>query len=105
MHKRFWKLDQVGKGYVSKQDFLSIPEVISRLIYCLLNLTRMVYQLAGNPLASRIMSAMDSDDNDHIDFEEFVRAVAVFGPGSDPEEKMNSNYSQPNLVKFCSTNR
>ena len=47
-------------------------------------------QLAANPLAERILASMDEDMSDSIDFEEFVRALAVFGPRSNPEEKLSS---------------
>lgn len=71
MYKRFFKLDLDATGRVSKQDFLKIPE------------------LAANPMAERMMALIDGDSDGTIDFEEFVRALAVFGPGGDPEEKLN----------------
>jgi len=68
MHKRFVRLDQSGSGTVTKQEFLAIPE------------------LAANPLAERIMTMIDEDLNDSINFEEFVRVLVMF---SDPEERKN----------------
>ena len=50
-------------------------------------------QLAANPLAERILSSMDEDMSDTVDFEEFVRALAVFGPRSNPEEKLSCKCS------------
>jgi len=72
MHKRFCRLDVDGTGKVAKKHFLAISE------------------LSANPLAERILSSMDEDLSDSIDFEEFVKALALFAPGSNPEERLSS---------------
>jgi len=64
LYSRFINLDKRGQGYLDRDDFLRIPE------------------LAINPLGDRIVDAffMHSEDNEHINFRQFMRVLARFRP-------------------------
>merc|ERR1711970_231903 len=65
LYARFSSLDKHSHGYLSREDFLRIPE------------------LAINPLGDRIVHAFfyESKNNDEkVDFKDFVRVVAHFRP-------------------------
>merc|ERR1712244_86567 len=66
LYSRFSSLDKQDKGYLSREDFLRIPE------------------LAINPLGDRIVHAFffesRSGDEAKVDFKDFVRVLAHFRP-------------------------
>merc|ERR1712050_571486 len=66
LYSRFSSLDKQGKGYLSREDFLRIPE------------------LAINPLGDRIVHAFfyesKNTEEEKVDFKDFVRVVAHFRP-------------------------
>merc|ERR1711970_160017 len=66
LYSRFSSLDKQDKGYLSREDFLRIPE------------------LAINPLGDRIVHAFfyesKNGDDDKVDFKDFVRVLAHFRP-------------------------
>merc|ERR1712058_41210 len=66
LYCRFLGLDKQDKGYLSRKDFLRIPE------------------LAINPLGDRIVHAFFQEskntDEEKVDFKDFVRVVAHFRP-------------------------
>lgn len=81
LYSRFINLDKRGQGFLDRDDFLRIPE------------------LAINPLGDRIVDAfflhgfvikssaqkrsllcICSDDNEHINFKQFIRVLARFRP-------------------------
>merc|ERR1712130_380250 len=66
LHTRFLRLDKYGKGHLTREDFLRIPE------------------LALNPLGDRIVHAFCTLDNtsgeDKVDFRGFLRLLARFQP-------------------------
>merc|ERR1712038_510304 len=74
---RFTSLDKQQKGYLSREDFLRIPE------------------LAINPLGDRIVHAFffesRSGDEDKVDFKDFVRVLAHFRPIKKSAEKNKLN--------------
>ena len=74
---RFSSLDKQDKGYLSREDFLRIPE------------------LAINPLGDRIVHAFffesRSGDEDKVDFKDFVRVLAHFRPIDKSAEKNKLN--------------
>ena len=74
---RFSSLDKQDKGYLSREDFLRIPE------------------LAINPLGDRIVHAFffesRSGDEDKVDFKDFVRVLAHFRPIKKSAEKNKLN--------------
>jgi len=66
LYSRFSSLDKQDKGFLSREDFLRIPE------------------LAINPLGDRIVHAFfyesKNGDDDKVDFKDFVRVLAHFRP-------------------------
>merc|ERR1711872_296145 len=66
LYGRFSSLDKQDKGFLSREDFLRIPE------------------LAINPLGDRIVHAFfyesKNGDDDKVDFKDFVRVLAHFRP-------------------------
>eukprot|EP00088_Acartia_fossae_P068921 TRINITY_DN8855_c0_g1_i2.p1 TRINITY_DN8855_c0_g1~~TRINITY_DN8855_c0_g1_i2.p1 ORF type:complete len:224 (+),score=56.29 TRINITY_DN8855_c0_g1_i2:42-713(+) len=73
LYSRFTSLDKEEKGYLSRDDFLRIPE------------------LAINPLGDRIVHAFFHDNkertDDNVNFTDFVKVLAHFRP----IERKNSN--------------
>ena len=74
---RFSSLDKQDKGFLSRSDFLRIPE------------------LAINPLGDRIVHAFfyesKNGDDDKVDFKDFVRVLAHFRPIKKSAEKNKLN--------------
>ena len=74
---RFSSLDKQDKGYLSREDFLRIPE------------------LAINPLGDRIVHAFffesRSQEEEKVDFKDFVRVLAHFRPIKKNAEKNKLN--------------
>lgn len=66
LYNRFLSLDHNSKGYLSREDFLRIPE------------------LSLNPLSDRIIHAFfkenKSREEDKVEFKDFVRVMAHFRP-------------------------
>merc|ERR1712088_346347 len=66
LYARFSSLDKQSRGYLTREDFLRIPE------------------LAINPLGDRIVHAFfyesKNTDEEKVDFKDFVRVVAHFRP-------------------------
>ena len=77
LYSRFSSLDKQDKGYLSREDFLRIPE------------------LAISPLGDRIVHAFfnksRSGDEDKVDFKDFVRVLAHFRPIKKSAEKNKLN--------------
>mmetsp|Transcript_29838 Transcript_29838/g.83364 ORF Transcript_29838/g.83364 Transcript_29838/m.83364 type:complete len:180 (+) Transcript_29838:68-607(+) len=71
IYRRFLDLDMDGKGYLSTDDFLLITE------------------LALNPLVMRVITVFDEKEEDAIEFDTFIRMLAVFHPKTSREEKLN----------------
>lgn len=80
LYLRFRSLDKSGIcGSLSKQDFLSVPE------------------LAINPLCDRIvhMFFVDCDENhERINFKQFMKVLATFRSSTSPSSKVNCNRLQ-----------
>nr|ACO15017.1 Calcium-binding protein p22 [Caligus clemensi] len=80
---RFTSLDKHQKGYLSREDFLRIPE------------------LAINPLGDRIVHAFFQEsrnvENDIVNFPDFVRVLAHFRPLKKNAEKNKMNSRQEKL--------
>jgi len=70
LHKRFKKLDKDGNGEISNEEFHAIP------------------QLAANPLLDRVLAVFDTNGDKNVDFQEFVRALAIFSGDMDKREKL-----------------
>merc|ERR1711874_307158 len=74
---RFTSLDKQQKGYLTREDFLRIPE------------------LAINPLGDRIVHAFffesRSQEEEKVDFKDFVRVLAHFRPIKKNAEKNKLN--------------
>lgn len=62
LYSRFTRLDKGSKGYLSKEDFLTIPE------------------LAINPLVDRITQAFFFTNPKAVNFKTFTKVLAVFRP-------------------------
>ncbi|KAG2423572.1 hypothetical protein HXX76_015212 [Chlamydomonas incerta] len=65
LYKRFRALDRGRKGYISPEEFLSIPE------------------LSINPLAQRLVRAAECPN-----FRDFVRLVAPFSPRASRDDRL-----------------
>ncbi|OAF69791.1 Calcineurin regulatory subunit [Intoshia linei] len=68
--KRFRKLDIDNSGTISREEFMSLP-----------NLTQ-------NPILNRVISIFDTDGDGEIDFKEFVQGVSKFGINGGEKEKL-----------------
>jgi len=70
LYSRFTSLDKSNNGYLSREDFLRIPE------------------LAINPLGDRIVHAffMDGSD-DGVNFKQFMKTLARFRPVKGKEDR------------------
>nr|ACO15551.1 Calcium-binding protein p22 [Caligus clemensi] len=83
---RFTSLDKLQKGYLSREDFLRIPE------------------LAINPLGDRIVHAFFKESRDSeadiVNFPDFVRVLAHFRPLEKNADKNKSN-SRLEKLKFA----
>merc|ERR1712212_811676 len=77
LYARFSSLDKQSHGYLTREDFLRIPE------------------LAINPLGDRIVHAFffesRNGDDDKVDFKDFVRVLAHFRPIKKNAEKNKLN--------------
>ncbi|CAD5116263.1 DgyrCDS5171 [Dimorphilus gyrociliatus] len=62
LYSRFTRLDKGSKGFLNKEDFLTIPE------------------LAINPLADRITQAFFTANPKAVNFKTFTRILATFLP-------------------------
>ncbi|VDI10672.1 serine/threonine-protein phosphatase 2B regulatory subunit [Mytilus galloprovincialis] len=63
LYSRFESLDKSGNGFLSREDFLRIPE------------------LAINPLGDRIVHAFFQESNDEtVNFRQFINVLARFRP-------------------------
>eukprot|EP00096_Caligus_rogercresseyi_P009235 TRINITY_DN3100_c0_g1_i1.p1 TRINITY_DN3100_c0_g1~~TRINITY_DN3100_c0_g1_i1.p1 ORF type:complete len:195 (+),score=64.41 TRINITY_DN3100_c0_g1_i1:106-690(+) len=83
---RFTSLDKLQKGYLSREDFLRIPE------------------LAINPLGDRIVHAFFKESRDSeadiVNFPDFVRVLAHFRPLKKNADKNKMN-SRMEKLKFA----
>lgn len=70
LYKRFKKLDKDGNGNITRDEFLMIPE------------------LAVNPLVKRVISIFDANNDDCVNFKEFISALSVFNSQSNSQEKL-----------------
>merc|ERR1712078_905307 len=67
LFKRSKALDRAGKGYISSEEFLGIPE------------------LSINPLSQRLVALFENTN-----FQDFVRKVSLFSDKAPFEEKLRS---------------
>ncbi|BFZ61398.1 Calcineurin subunit B [Saitoella coloradoensis] len=70
LRKRFMKLDRDNSGSISRDEFLSIP------------------QIANNPLAHRLIAILDKDGGGDVDFREFIMGLSAFSSKGNKEEKL-----------------
>ncbi len=75
LYKRFMSLDKESTGFISSDELLSIPE------------------LTMNPLAPRILSLLDKDKRDQINFKQLLLILAAFSTKASTEDKMKSTNS------------
>lgn len=64
------KLDKDSSGTVSKDEFLSIPGVVS------------------NPLATRLIETFDKDGSGDVDFQEFITGLSIFSTKGLEDDKL-----------------
>ncbi|TYG73491.1 hypothetical protein ES288_D04G105600v1 [Gossypium darwinii] len=65
LYERFCQLDQNGGGFVSGEEFLSVPE------------------FAVNPLSQRLLTMLDG-----LNFKEFVAFLSAFSPRATVQQKI-----------------
>ncbi|XP_074645829.1 calcineurin B homologous protein 1-like [Tubulanus polymorphus] len=69
LYSRFTSLDKANNGYLSREDFLRIPE------------------LAINPLGDRIVHSFFSENSEEVNFRQFMNVLARFRPIKRKERK------------------
>ena len=81
LYNRFTSLDKNGLGYLTKQDFLRIPE------------------LHVNPLCDRIIEVLidDNGQDGKLNFKEFAKVFSTFRRG---KTDSNDSNSKENKLKF-----
>ena len=70
VYRRFLRLDQGAKGYVSVDDLQTLQE------------------LANHPLGDRIARMLAPGVQDHIDFRLFAQMISYFSSKGDPENRL-----------------
>ncbi|KAJ3416613.1 Calcineurin subunit B type 2 [Chytridiales sp. JEL 0842] len=70
LYTRFRQLDKTRTGFITTEEMVAIPE------------------LAMNPLAHRIVSVIDSEGRNEINFRMFVEALSVFAKDAKREQKL-----------------
>ncbi|KAG6547443.1 hypothetical protein Mapa_010891 [Marchantia paleacea] len=66
LYQRFCALDRSGKGYISGDEFMSVPE------------------FAVNPLSQRLLGMLEG-----LNFKEFVAVLSAFSPGATIKDKLD----------------
>ena len=74
LYKRFKSIDRDDSGTISHDEFVAIPE------------------LAINPLCDRIVSVLDSEKTDEVNFKQFIQSLAVFSRKADRDEKIKCKH-------------
>ena len=74
LYRRFRHINRSRTGTITKQELKLIPE------------------LAMNPLCSRIISVLDSEDDDQINFRQFSRTLSALNPGAPTSVKLNLSF-------------
>lgn len=83
LYRRFKRLDKDGSGTISRDEFLSIPE------------------LAMNPIASRMIAVFEgSNARDQVNFKQFITTLSIFSEKESVENKIKCNNSVFNLEKL-----
>lgn len=83
LYSRFTSLDKGSNGFLSREDFLRIPE------------------LAINPLGDRIVHAFFQESNDEtVNFRDFMRVLARFRPTKTNQNKNKLN-TRGEKLKFA----
>uniref|UniRef100_A0A915Q543 EF-hand domain-containing protein n=1 Tax=Setaria digitata TaxID=48799 RepID=A0A915Q543_9BILA len=85
LYTRFLSLDKEGRGYVDRDDFFTIPELVA------------------NPLGDRIIDAFFAEKEEsekQLTFREFIRVMAHFRPCSATTENAAIN-SRTEKLKFA----
>ncbi|KAL6042124.1 Calcineurin subunit B type 1 [Balamuthia mandrillaris] len=71
LYHRFTKLDKSSSGFISTDEFLSLPE------------------LAMNPLNPRVIALFQQEKGeDKVNFKDFVQVLAVFSPKASRKDKL-----------------
>lgn len=69
-----------NSGTLSTAEFLSLPE------------------LQQNPLVERVIAIFDADGDGEIDFEEFIKGIALFSVRGDRETKLRCKWREKKLT-------
>ena len=72
LYRRFRRLDRSGRGTLSADDILMIPEVVM------------------NPLAPRLLAQFIRDGESRINFRSFVHGLSVFNDKATPDRKTSA---------------
>ncbi|KAF9617079.1 hypothetical protein IFM89_033184 [Coptis chinensis] len=75
LYKRFCQLDRSAKGFISSDEFLSVPE------------------FAMNPLSQRLLKMVDC-----LNFKEFVAFLSAFSTKASIQQKIECWYSQHTII-------
>lgn len=81
LYAHFLKLDSDGNGLISRTEFLSIPAIRS------------------NPLAPRLLSLFDENEDGDVSFEEFMNVLAVFSSRGDKKAKLRLAFAVYDIDK------
>lgn len=75
LYRRFRRLDRAGRGTISTDDLLMIPEI------------------SMNPLAPRLTTIFDRDADDRINFRSFVQGLSIFSSNARPEVRPHGEWA------------
>jgi len=81
LHRRFRLLDKDGSGTLTPDEFLSIPD------------------LALNPLLERVLHIFDQDQDEQIQFEEFIQTLSTLSDKGSKEAKLKFVFSVYDMDK------
>ncbi|KAJ3157461.1 Calcineurin subunit B [Geranomyces michiganensis] len=70
LYKRFVKLDKDGSGRLTREEFLTLP------------------QIASNPLGQRLLAVFDADGTGQVDFKKFIQGLSAFSTKGKREDKL-----------------
>lgn len=74
LYNRFKNLDKDNSGTITMEEILALPE------------------LAMNPMVSRVAALFQLSSDEHINFTQFAKTLAIFTPSGKLEDKLKGNF-------------